>query len=103
MKRFALGLVLGLSITAVVAQENIVLTPTNLYGMIEKLQTAQLELLTRSEFVPIVQRVSKIEKTLDCDITALDAGIRYRLNELERKVDGLQKQVTLLHGKKVDN
>lgn len=28
--------------------------------------------------------------------------LRYRIAELERKVSGLQKQVTLLHGKKAD-
>lgn len=82
---------------------SITLTPSKLYELIEveqkksKHQTAILELLRG--------RVSEIQKEADgIRQRANDAAVNHeqRIVELERKVAGVQKQVTILHAKKAD-
>lgn len=83
----------------------VVLTPTKLYDLIEALQkeTHSLKNLNTA----LRKRVQLLEDFWDDANTksGLHAVIKrqdYKISELERKVAGMQKQITILHAKKAD-
>lgn len=78
---------------------NQALTPTSLFGMIEKLQV-QAEKLT-GVALKQNQRQQLDEKRLD-SLERECLKQREQVTELERKVAGMQKQITILHSKKAD-
>ena len=90
MKRIiaALALTLGMGVGAVLADENIVLTPTNLYDMIHSANVLSYERNKK-----ILERLELLETNKS------PAAIEWKLNDIERRLSGVQKQVTILHAK----
>ena len=87
------------------ANNDVVLTPTALYDFITQLQKRTDGIVVRSE--ALRKRVEAIEPLAGDAHTPGSylydkARIDYKISELERKVAGMQKQITVLHAKKVN-
>lgn len=103
---FVAGLIVAGVVPSIAANdESIVLTPTKLFELIEveqKKSKSQTELIKS-----LRERVGNLEDFLNDANTKEGFGAKFhaidaRLNELERVVGGVQKQVTILHAKKAD-
>lgn len=97
----SVGLLLsGLS---AIAQPNVTLTPTSLFDMIEK-QGEKIEKLvniaTRNNIR--VQALESKVQNLDEELSAEVDSLNKAVGELQRKVAGMQKQITVLHAKKAN-
>lgn len=109
MKRIALGLLaviaLSLPVMAEVSDDSVVLTPGTLYEMVEQVKKRADGISARGE--ALRKRVELIEGFLgDADTAGSFAHYvkvqDYKITELERKVEGMQKQITVLHSIKVN-
>lgn len=89
------------------AEQPVVLTPTKLYDFIEELQKKQAKQEERNSktlqaLLEANQRIQKLEES-DRKLTELlarhEMRLKNRVGELERKVAGVQHQVTVLHAK----
>jgi len=92
--KLAVCLAMPMALAAVAtAEDNVVLTPGTLYEQNQK---------TRSQTVNITVALRKRIAGLEAQVVTLNEFKKtatYRLNELERKVEGMQKQITILHAK----
>ena len=85
LKKIAIALFCGFMLAGTaIASDPVVLTPTKLYDLIEELDKS-VALIKEREDV-------RGDKTLKALLNA-----NKRIQELERKVAGMQKQITILH------
>ena len=79
--------------------DSITLTPSKQYEMLVETrdQVAACVTFLRGRLQRLESRVAALENT-----SSINPSDTVRIQELERIVHGLQKQVTILHGKKVD-